>query len=1177
MQISLSINVVLTIAANEVANSGYKEIEPAHLFIGILKFSELEHELEDIVKNFGQLGTSNGIKKEILDINNLLYKSKINSRIIRNQIRKRLGNALFSFTNEKMHRSKETKKYFQMAEPYAFKNNVFKINAPVILQVILDNPFKILKEILGNDNEDIKVEVYEKGEQIKKTESESKGIGKLSSVLKKLRESLIKNIFGQDHAIHIFVEGLFNAELTASSDIERKKPKGLFIFTGPPGVGKTYLAEQGAKALERPFKRFDMSSFSGHESSVTLIGMHPSYKGAHSGTLTEFVEKNPNAVLLFDEIEKAHINIIHLFLQILDAGSLEDKFTEKTILFKDTIIIFTSNAGKILYDKPNSSGVHQANSSFHRKTILNALENETDQRTGKPFFPQAICSRMATGYPVMFNHLTINDLNKVASLEFEKTGKLLEKEYKFRITYDPFIPLSLILKEGGKTDARTIRSQTESFLKTEIFKFSKLFSPEKLDSIFKNSTEMSFEIDQDELKRDEIKSLFKSNDKPEILLISDEIIGKLWGNVLQDFNWHFAGTSEDILNILDSKEIDIVLLDLWVSQSISGQLATMNLNQTIQQFEFTPPGAKSVSLGQKLLMTVHTKDPNLPCYLISFSDNEDNASGIDDELFLACVRSGGARGSINCNFVSNNVDNWKESADIFQKKLYELYLNLYIEKKVGELAKEKKCLSFMTAPRIDMDNKKIRIRLRDLSFKKIVDASDYSGIIQDVDKPITRFDDVIGGDSAKTELSFIVKWLKNPKKYKQMGLKPPKGILLYGVPGTGKTMFARALAGESNVAFIVESATNFVTKWQGSGPQNVRDLFEKARKYAPAILFIDEIDAVGKKRTGGAGGNASIENTLNAILTEMDGFGEKNDTSPVIVIAATNLIEVLDDALRRRFSREIEVERPDKKAREKYLNMRLFEKKGSSVSKEVINRLSGQTSGMTIADIERIVEHALRMSSDSDGIVTDKIIEEAFESKRMGEARSGRADEKTLLRIARHEAGHCLIGWLRGEKPVQISIMARGNAGGFVERVSDEEKMIHTKSDLEGMICQSMGGRAAEIIYYGENEGLSSGVSGDLKSATHYAGIMVQEYGMGEKTGQIYLGKEKMNNSQISIDVITSIEKIINNQLEYGIKILTSNKEYMDKLISELLEKNRLTTAELELILPKISLVSSNS
>jgi len=1161
MQISLSINVILAIAVNEVANSGYKEIEPAHFFIGILKFSELENEIDKIVKDFGQPGLTEELKKEIKDINKIFHTLEINSRVIRNQIRKRLGNAMHSFANEKIHRSTETKKYFQIAEQYALNHNILQIMSPAILKVILDNPFKILSEILGNKNKNIKDEKIDKSEQNKKKKSEPKGIGELSSALKKLRENLTKSIFGQDHVIHAFVEGLFNAELTASSDIERKKPKGLFVFAGPPGVGKTYLAEEGAKALEKPFKRFDMSSFSGHESSVTLIGMHPSYKGAHSGTLTEFVEKNPNAVLLFDEIEKANINVIHLFLQILDAGNLEDKFTEKSILFKNTIIIFTSNAGKVLYDKLNSSGVYQANS-------------ETDQRTGKPFFPQAICSRMATGYPVMFNHLTINDLNKVASLEFEKTGKLLEKEYKLNISFDSFIPLSLILKEGGKTDARTIRSQTESFLKTEIFKFSKLFSPEKLDSIFKNSTEMSFEIDQDELERNEIKSLFKPNNKPEVLLIADEIIGKLWGNVLSDFNWHFARTSEDILNILDSKNIDIVLLDLWVSQSITDQLATMNLNQTIQQFEFTPPGAKSVSLGQKLLMTVHTKDPNIPCYLLSFSDNndnKDNVSGIDEELFLASVRSGGARGAINCNFVSENSANWEKNADIFQKQISELYLSLYIEKKVAELSKEKKCLSFMTAPKIDKENKKIRIRLRNLSFKTIVDASDYSGIIQDVDKPITRFDDVIGGDSAKTELSFIVNWLKNPKKYKQMGLKPPKGILLYGVPGTGKTMFARALAGESDVAFIVESATNFVTKWQGSGPQSVRDLFEKARKYAPAILFIDEIDAVGRKRTGGSGGNASIENTLNAILTEMDGFGENNVNAPVIVIAATNLIEVLDDALRRRFSREIEVERPDKKAREKYLKMRLFEKKGSSVSENVINRLSGQTAGMTIADIERIVEHALRMSSDSNGIVTDKLIEEAFESKRMGEAKSGRADEETLLRIARHEAGHCLIGWLRGEKPVQISIMARGNAGGFVERASDEEKMIHTKGDLEGMICQSMGGRAAEIIYYGENEGLSSGVSGDLKSATHYAGIMVREYGMGEKIGQVYLGNEKLNNNQISIDVITSIEKIIKNQLEYGIKTLNSNKEYMDKLVNELLEKNRLTTEDLKLILSKIN------
>jgi len=180
----------------------------------------------------------------------------------------------------------------------------------------------------------------------------------LTERLRRLRAELMAKVFGQDHAIHAFVEGLFNAEVMAAADIQRRRPQAVFVFAGPPGVGKTFLAELGAAHLDRPFKRFDMSAYSGHEQSQDLVGWAKSYRGAHPGHLTEFVERNPNAVLLFDEIEKAHLNTIHLFLQLLDGGTLEDRFHERNVGFHDTTIIFTTNAGRKLYDQPNASGVH---------------------------------------------------------------------------------------------------------------------------------------------------------------------------------------------------------------------------------------------------------------------------------------------------------------------------------------------------------------------------------------------------------------------------------------------------------------------------------------------------------------------------------------------------------------------------------------------------------------------------------------------------------------------------------------------------------------------------------------------------------------------------------------------------------------------------------------------------
>jgi ATP-dependent Clp protease ATP-binding subunit ClpA len=215
-------------------------------------------------------------------------------------------------------------------------------------------------------------------------------------------------------------------------------------------VGKTFLAELGAAHLERPFKRFDMSAYADHQQQNALVGWDESYKGAQPGLLTGFVDKNPNAVLLFDEIEKAHLNTVQLFLQLLDAGRLEDKFLKRDISFTETTIIFTTNAGRKLYDLASEGAVRSANAAFHRKTILDALEHETDPRTGKPCFPQAICSRLATGYPVLFNHLRVNELERVVRAELIRVAGLLQQQYRKQVDFHELLPMCLVLREGAR-------------------------------------------------------------------------------------------------------------------------------------------------------------------------------------------------------------------------------------------------------------------------------------------------------------------------------------------------------------------------------------------------------------------------------------------------------------------------------------------------------------------------------------------------------------------------------------------------------------------------------------------------------------------------------------------------------------------------------------------------------
>ena len=1039
-------------------------------------------------------------------------------------------------------------------------------------------------------------------------ESGRSSIAGLVSQLRAMRTELLSKIFGQDHAIHAFVEGLHNAEVTAAADRERERPSAVFVFAGPPGVGKTYMSELCAAHLGRPFKRFDMTGYSDHQAHMQLVGFPESYKGAQPGALTGFVEKNPNAFLLFDEIEKAHLNTVQFFYQILDAGRLEDKFTGHDVSFRDTVIMFTTNAGRSLYDNPNKAGIGAANSSYHKRTILSALENEKNPTNGQPAFPPAICSRLAQGYPVMFNHLGINELERVGAAELARTEALLKSQYFKNFEHDPLIPISLVLREGGRVDARQLRAETEKFVKGELYKFANLYSAERLEDVFEGIDSIRFMMASKTAELDpKIRALYESIDRPKVLLVANSRFVGLCREHVPEMNWFAAMTPDEVTDILTTEEIDLILIDIWVRRSLdtcAGAPVPDDLMKTVDQGQdFVPFSARALHEGRDILHKVQDRFPNVPVYLLSLSartstpgenseasrldrmmqtisidaahapeapvtGGEPERRAIDDELFLACVRAGGARGLIATDFGDTSQSEWQTMRDRFAESLAETTQRLYREKKAKSLAQERKTLVFETAAELDHTARQLNIRLRNFQLGRAIEASDAGEIIEEIQRPHTKLDDVLGATAAKEALKFLVDWLRDPKRYRAMGIRPPKGILLAGPPGTGKTMLARAVAGESNCAFIEKSASSFVTVWQGSGPQNMRDLFERARRYAPAIVFIDEIDAIGVVRGGGMGGARAQEETLNAMLTEMDGFGAPSQ-HPVIVLAATNLADRLDEALKRRFDRTIEVDRPDKAARLKYLEQAMGKRRGSEVSDAVLQRLAGQTAGMTIADLERIVHEAAVMAVQQNGTLSGSLLEEAFEKARMGEA-GERPDQKTLERIARHEAGHALIAWRGGNLPVQVTIVGRGGTGGFMERESDELRIIYTKPELEQRIREIMGGRAAELLYYGKDAGLSSGASGDLRQATDLASRMICEYGMDEEFGHVSLpmsNRPDQREGLLAADIRKAAQRLVKQQLQAAMALLEEERTNLDRLADSLIDRNRLSREELAGIL----------
>ncbi len=437
--------------------------------------------------------------------------------------------------------------------------------------------------------------------------------------------------------------------------------------------------------------------------------------------------------------------------------------------------------------------------------------------------------------------------------------------------------------------------------------------------------------------------------------------------------------------------------------------------------------------------------------------------------------------------------------------------------------------------------------------------------INEGDRPTVTFEDVAGVEEAKEEVAEVVQFLREPEKFVQVGARIPKGVLMVGPPGTGKTLLARAIAGEAGVPFFHISGSEFVEMFVGVGASRVRDLFNKAKEHAPAIVFVDEIDAVGRQRGAGlGGGHDEREQTLNQILVEMDGFS--NETN-VIVIAATNRADVLDPALLRpgRFDRKVIVDLPDVKGREEILKIHARGKPvGSDVDFQDIARL---TAGFSGADIENLVnEAAIFAARRNKNTINLNEFQEAFDRIAIGPERKSRViseEEKEL--IAYHEAGHAITSFfLINSDPVQkITIIPRGRAGGFVLQLPDDT-MTKPTGWFDDKIAMALGGRAAEEIFFGA---VTTGASSDLQHATRLARAMVMQFGMsdalglrtyGEQQGSVFLGRDFSYNRDYSEEAARMIDDevrdILDRNYERAKDIIRSNRKRHELLVEELIK-----------------------
>ena len=946
-------------------------------------------------------------------------------------------------------------------------------------------------------------------EKEKKSAPAEESLEEIMATSGRLYDTLTEKIVGQDQAIQKFVQTYTNAKLAGKS--KKGRPAATYLFAGPPGVGKTYLARLAAETLGLPFKIFDMSEYAGSSATEGLVGFERTWKTATPGVLTTFVSDHPASIILVDEIEKAAVPVQMLFLQILEGARLHDKFYDKYVNFENVILIFTTNCGKSLYQDNEENDL----SALSEGEVLDAMREDED-------FPNEICSRFASGSIIMFNHLQRHALCNIVRKKMDDVTKEIHEKYHVRMTYDERLPELFLFQIGSNVDARIASNRGAEILRDCMTSFAR-------NAVKKQGRltveEIDVKIALDETNRD-IYPLFVNDEGSNVLVISDDKKLHFKHPGIQVYS---AENVQKTLDTIREHKISFAVIDL--SCGIESQESAVNVMGT-------------ASVGRQCLEALLQKAPQIPVYVV----NHDHYDAEDRKEIL----NAGARGMFTAG--KNSQDCAANMETLMQQLHIQNSLKLLSEK--GQCVEYK--MRFLTEEKTGVVEL-FDLRLRDAGMndaelrRKVKNSKVF-----DFERPKLRFCDIIGAEQAKHEFQHFINYMHHIDKYVLEGADTPRGILLYGPPGTGKTSLAKALAGECDALFLNTTGANI--RNAADPVKEIKDLFKIAYANAPAILFIDEIDVIAKERTGH---DTGLEMLVNTLLTEMEGFRDKDPFKPVFVVAATNYgvahssgnpyEVVIDPALVRRFDNPVYVGLPDREERRKYIRL-LFREKGytDKISEAAVDYMVEHTGGKSLAFLKRAVSNMTNNAIDQNKEINDDLLTDTLETQLYGEKREN--DEEYRLSVARHEAGHAYVGFLTGREPKFITIVSRGNFGGYVSYGDGEDVYNLSKEDLRNYICQCLAGRAAEVVYYGEH-GINTGASSDLEKATNYAIQMICRFGMGS-LGLVALNPEKVLDSPKGAEVLEEANRILEEQLQRAVSLIKEGRNVIDRVVAEIMDKS---------------------
>lgn len=925
-----------------------------------------------------------------------------------------------------------------------------------------------------------------------------------------IAQELYEKVVGQDEVIDQFRNAWFHKELKAGTNHKKREPRHAYLFAGPPGVGKTFVAEIVADALKIPYKRFDMSAYSGNNDVAGLVGFENTWKNSQPGVLTSFVRKNPRCVLLFDEIEKAHAEVVLLFLQILDEGSCIDKFYNENVDFRNTIVILTTNAGKQLYQGAENENL----TLLPDAVVMDALRKDTKPDKGTPFFPPEIVSRMFSHTVLMFNHLRADAILEIIKKDLERQTALLRDKYGYDMsTGQDVLARTALYSMGGKTDARNASVLAGKLIDRALLSLLTLADEKtglnQQESIRKIVWEQDFSG-----ATDEIFQLYSGEKDCTIAVFgeAEEIsVGEFTKN---NVRLRKTVVPEEFMKILQEENVILAVVDYeYGMKEQEGNLSIVDCR--------TEGGRVFSRIREEY------KD-NIQVYIL-YGGGYTYSGSERGEL---CRR--GAKGFIR--------------RETLRAGLPSVYVDVCCQRAVEKLSLRHQKIAYDLKQELDVPQRTGYIIFCNFRLETAVEAEDKDLLLSADMKPDTHWENIYVADTVKSELEFFINYLKNPRSFRHNKLRVPRGVLLAGGPGTGKTSLARVVATESGVSFLEVQADLLKRR----GPDEVRRVFRTARKYAPAVLFIDEVDTIGGSRQAG------VDNSvLNALLTEMDGF-RKTDDSPVFVMAATNLGQTIDGALVRRFDRVFTIPLPDREGI-RWMLERLLQKHSDRfrIPSGEIEGIVARFEGISFAKLENIMETALREAVRS-GIPADHIrLYEAFDEVIMGEVRGG-VPLETVRRTAYHEAGHALVSLAHNNLPNYMSVVARGSYGGYVANGPAGDG---TKESMLKMICMCLGGRAAETVC---GYGLSSGASADLERATQLAAGMVCSLGMYEEEfGLAVIPEKEFHNNEKARDLVG---RILSEQSRKAAEIISSNRDALERLVDAVMDSRTKSLTKREIV-----------